>query len=392
MKASIATRFFGFGVFLIALFQSSTTGAEESVKRSDPMRAAEHFGRRVGDEKAKSVREMGGTKESETAVAAALKWLAAHQMDDGGWHFDHRAAAMCGGRCDHSGSLEARNAATAMALLCFLGAGQSQVEGEYKAVVRKGLGFLIARGKKVEKSGLSFHESGGSMYSHGLATLALCEAYGLTRDMTMQRPAQEAVNFISLAQDRVGGGWRYQPLQAGDTSVTGWQLLALVTADDARLEVPAATIKGTIKFLDSVAADDGAFYGYTTPGRGKATTSISLLCRMHTGWEHGEKPLRTGVEWLAAQGPSATTKRNTWYYNFYATQVLWQYGGEAWTKWNEKMREHLVASQEKDGHAAGSWYIAGDHGSARGGRLYCTAFAALILETYYRNKPIYELE
>ena len=65
------------------------------------------------------------------------------------------------------------------------------------------------------------------LYSHGIATIALCEAYNLTGDKALRAPAQAAINFIVHAQDPVGGGWRYQPRQSGDLSVTGWQALAL---------------------------------------------------------------------------------------------------------------------------------------------------------------------
>ena len=65
------------------------------------------------------------------------------------------------------------------------------------------------------------------MYSHGLATIALCEAYGLTGDKQVGVAAQKAVNFIVKAQNAADGGWRYYPGDAGDTSVFGWQLMAL---------------------------------------------------------------------------------------------------------------------------------------------------------------------
>ena len=46
------------------------------------------------------------------------------------------------------------------------------------------------------------------MYSHGLATIALCEAYGLSKDLTLRSAAQMAVNYIVNAQNKTDGGWR----------------------------------------------------------------------------------------------------------------------------------------------------------------------------------------
>ena len=170
--------------------------------------------------RAACVKNYGGEAASEAAVAAALKWLAAAQTADGGWNFDHRFANDPGVRsADHAGQLtSARNAATAMALLPFLGAGQTHAEGKYKATVMRGLEYLMTH----MKDDGSLHESGGSMYSHGLASIALCEAYALTHDKKLLSPAQASLNFIAFAQDPVGGGWRYSPRQPGDTSVTGW--------------------------------------------------------------------------------------------------------------------------------------------------------------------------
>ena len=46
------------------------------------------------------------------------------------------------------------------------------------------------------------------MYSHGLATIALAEAYGMTGDRQLGTAAQGAVNFILNAQNAADGGWR----------------------------------------------------------------------------------------------------------------------------------------------------------------------------------------
>jgi len=235
-------------------------------------------------------------------------------------------------------------------------------------------------------------QPGGSMYSHGLAAITLCEAYAMTHDRKLMGPAQLSLNHIMYAQDPVGGGWRYVPRQPGDTSVVGWQLMALKSGHMAYLAVDPKTIQGAIRFLDSAQADGGAKYGYTGPGQGSATTAVGLLCRMYLGWKRDNAALKRGVEDLAKAGPS----KGNMYYNYYATQVLRQYcgdpgteGHELWDKWNTNMRDWLTGSQDKTGHQKGSWVMRGDHGSDRGGRLYCTSMATMILEVYYRHMPIY---
>lgn len=326
----------------------------------------------------------GGSEASEKAVAAALKWLAEHQFADGGWSFAHHMAPKCQGKCRNPGNLaEARIAATSLALLPFLGAGQTHKTGKYKSTVKNGLYFLVNH-MKISPKGGALNEQGGNMYSHGLASIALCEAYAMTHDKGLFTPAQQAVNFICYAQDPVGGGWRYQPRQAGDTSVVGWQIMALKSGHMAYLTVPPVVVKKAFTYLDTVQSGGGAYYGYTDPGKGQATTAIGLLCRMYLGWKKDNPALERGAKQISAWGPS-----NNYYYNYYATQVMRHWEGDIWKKWNGVMRDKLVNSQAKEGHETGSWFSGGDHGAERGGRLYCTAMATMILEVYYRHLPIY---
>jgi hypothetical protein len=337
-----------------------------------------------GSGRGKMVAAGGGSEGSERAVAAALKWLANHQMPDGGWSFAHGMAASCRGQCRNPGeNVKARVAATGLALLPFLGAGQTHKTGKYKATVKGGLYFLVNQ-MKVSPQGGSLVDA-GTMYSHGIGSITLCEAYAMTHDKGLYTPAQQAINFICYAQDPVGGGWRYQPRQKGDTSVVGWQIMAMKSGHMAYLRVPPVTVKKAFSFLDVVQANGGANYGYTDPGSGPATTAIGLLCRMYLGWKHETPALEKGVKWLAAQGPS----KSNMYYNYYTTQVMRHWEGEEWKKWNAVMRDQLVNSQATKGHEEGSWFMDGDHGSKSGGRIYCTAMATMILEVYYRHLPIY---
>jgi len=329
------------------------------------------------------VRKGGGNAASEAAVTAALKWFAAHQQQDGSWSFNHQRGP-CQGRCPNPGSLEtAPRGATAMALLPFLGAGQTHMEGSYRATVKRGLSFLV-RSMKVKGNTASLEEPGGRMYAHGLGAIVLCEAYAMTRDKGLMQPAQLSLNHISFAQDPVGGGWRYTPKQPGDTSVVGWQLMALKSGHMAYLKVDPNTVKGAMKFLDSVQTDSGSRYGYTGPGSGQATTAIGLLCRMYLGWKKDNGALQRGVEYLDKTGPS----NNNMYYNYYATQVMRHNEGDPWKRWNQRMRDWLINTQAKKGHMTGSWHIAGGH-SGQGGRVYSTSMATMILEVYYRHMPLY---
>lgn len=394
----------------------------------------------------------GATPESENAVELALEWLAKHQRQDGSWCFNHRTgdhsceACRCGNPGTHP---QALNGATAMVLLAYLGAGYTHLEGQYQEQVAAGLRYLI----EAQKSDGSLMDMTGRMYSHGLATFALCEALAMTRydyhkpdplprgpDTSEVDPdhlaqvaagepvadvedpfagaavrleeideasagdlppveldeltyaAQLGITFIEKAQ-HTRGGWRYTPGEAGDTSVVGWQMMALKSAYLAGLDVDPRTVKKAVGFLNYVSDDRvGSCYGYTSGNKRRnvdlrrsvtATTPIGLLCRMYTGWDHSERGLAVGV----ARLEKCAKPGKGMYFYYYATQVMHHYEGPAWETWNGWMRDYLVRTQNRKGSEAGSWFFTGPHDNA--GRLYCTAMATMTLEVYYRYSPIY---
>ncbi len=372
----------------------------------------------------------GGTAETEAAVEAGLAWLAAHQYPDGSWRFDLDPCPNCLGQCRHSGVGRTDCASTGLALLCFLGAGYTHEEGPYQDTVQGGLYFLTQqmrltrrggdlRGRSgeplfqgrdfVEKDGLiailrdgvQVVSPAGDMYTQGIATLALCEAYGMTKDPELAGPARSAAEFVINAQ-YPSGGWRYQPkwellregvpeenqyLQ-GDTTITGWQVTALKSALLAGIDVPRSLWYRVADFLDSVQSDGGAVYAYVRAdkkSRGKrTTTAIGLFCRMMIGWPLEHRPLQKGLGRLADETPGA----NHMYFNYYASQVLHHAGGRGWERWNQRNRTYLVRSQSRRGHESGSWFF-DEEWSDYGGRLYTTTMAILTLEVYYRYLPMY---
>ncbi len=323
----------------------------------------------------------GGSKSSEAAVERGLRWLKAHQNRDGSWHFNH-ATGPCNGLCRNPGSVGSTTASTGLALLSFFGAGYSQKEeSDYQETIQRGLYYLTARLTMTPQGG-DMQE--GTMYSQGIATIALCEAYALTKEEVLKDYCQAGIKFIIYAQDQRGGGWRYYPGEPGDTTVTGWQVMALKSAQMAGLEVPSPAFALSQKFLDSVQTDNGAGYGYRTPTKGNTTTSVGLLSRMYLGWDREHPELTKGIEFLEKTGPSA----DDMYFNYYAAQVLHHADSHGWPRFNGLLREMLVKTQATEGHESGSWYFAGEH-AVTGGRLYNTCLSILTLEVYYRYLPLF---
>lgn len=337
--------------------------------------------------RAEIVTQEGGTTLTEAAVARGLRWLANHQNRDGSWSLaDFRRAGDCS--CSGDGAYTDKAAATALALMPFLGAGQTHLAGKHRDVVSRGLRWLLEHQGKDGDLRAGAEERG--MYAHGQATIVLCEAFAMTGDEVLRVPAEKAVAFIVAAQYH-DGGWRYMPSPKkleGDTSVVGWQLMALQSARAANLAVPDETWQMAGYFLDGVQHRDGALYAYMEGHEpSPSMTAEGLLCRMYLGWKKDRPGIVRGSRWLL-DNHLPTAKESNFYYWYYGTQVLHHYGGPEWDKWNLQMRDVLVNSQETRGHAAGSW-TPRDRYDRSGGRIFTTAIAVCTLEVYYRHLPIF---
>ncbi|QGJ70047.1 Squalene--hopene cyclase [Planctomycetales bacterium 10988] len=322
----------------------------------------------------KLVQAFGGTTASESAVAKGLRWLAKVQWNDGRW------------RLEQFGGSRSDTAGTALGVLPFLGAGQTHKSGKYQETVGNALYWL----RRAQLRDGDWRGKGvGNMYAHAQATLAMCEAYALTRDPELREPAQKGIDYIINAQHS-GGGWRYSPGQRGDTSVLGWQLMALQSARTASLQVPEETLEKATNFLNQVQTDQiGSRYGYQpNMGPRQSMTAEAILCRQYTGWKREEPGMEKAVEWLLSAHPPQPREPNMYYW-YYATQAMHHFGGTPWEQWNSRMREMLVASQVPNGENEGSWNPVGGHSNV-GGRVYMTSLAILTLEVYYRHLPIYD--
>jgi hypothetical protein len=339
----------------------------------------------------------GGSAQTERAVAGALHWLARHQNADGSWSCQKRAPGCRDGTCTGLGQTESLTGGTAMGLLPFLAAGQThQSRGPYQKNIAAAIRFLVAR--QNQQTG-DLTKGNHQMYAHGLAAIALCEAYGMSGDPTVGRAAQGAIKFIQTGQnDR--GGWRYQHgTNDGDTSVFGWEMMALKSAQMAGLSVDPAKWELGRKWLSSVAAgakdgtsQSGGRFSYTPGGGGTPCMSaMGLLITQYMGAERSDPTLTGGVAYLMSQMPKETDKNV--YYWYYATQVMHNMLGPEWDKWNRQMQRILIESQAKANCASGSWDPLAptkDAWGDRGGRLMQTSLSCLTLEIYYRYLPLYQ--
>ncbi len=332
----------------------------------------------------------GGSRETEAAVLAALKWLAAHQAEDGRWEarrYEAGRETKPDGRSRPKAGADADTGMTGLALLAMLGAGDTHLRGGYPDNVRRGLNFLL-QSQNADGCLSGSADLYAAMYCHAIATFALGEAYGMTGEKRLEQPLRRAIDYTIAAQDPYGGGWRYRPHDAGDTSQLGWQFMALRSAQLAGIPMPEATRQGIIRYLQSVASQGtGGLASYRPlepPSR--TITAEAMLCWQFLGISRNHPACDEAANYLLSAPPGVGP--TNFYYWYYGTLVMYQFQGDGWQRWNTAVATQLVSLQTKEGPMAGSWDPDSVWGGY-GGRIYSTALGAMCLEVYYRFLPVY---
>jgi squalene cyclase len=286
--------------------------------------------------------------QTEQAIEKGIHYLLKGQAADGGWGRNHRVAH------------------TALALMAFMVKGYLPEQPPHGAAMSKGIDFLL----------ISAREGGGymgsSMYEHGLATLALSEAWGMSSRSEQIRDTLKRAIDVILRSQNPQGGWRYQPRpETADISITVMQIVALASAKEAGMLVPDQTIERALKFVKSLQNENGGF-GYTSshdPGFARTAAGVTslLMCG-----DRESPAVQKGLQYLRTH-----PAQNQWfiYGHYYAVQAMYQAGETYYQQWYPKIRDTLLQSQKENG----AW---GDD--------YQTPMAILILGVPYRFLPIYQ--
>jgi len=310
---------------------------------------------------------------AEASVKKGLAYLAAQQRPDGSW-------PEAGGGTGVVGACA----------LAFMAHGHVPGSGQYGQVTARALQFLL---RAAQPDGLVYRQGMGPypMYHHGLATLALAEAWGQTADERLRDALKRAIELICATQNQKGG-WRYQPkVSDDDLSATVMQLMALRAAKDAGMEVPKEVIDAGIEYVKRChngkgAGKDGGF-AYTPGGESGYARTGAGVTSLQVAGHYKATEVSEGIEYLLEFQPVGTKKgEDEWYYygGYYATMGIYQaqgigaWGRKAWAQWYPAMTRDLLAKQKPDG----SW--------DSGYKPYPTAMALLILEIPCRYLPIYQ--
>jgi len=365
----------------------SLIAAEVAASRELPSKRA-IYQLRSPDKRKEHIEALGGSSRTESAVEEALDWLASSQSKNGRWDVDDfEGAEECGGRGNQA---DADVGITGFTLLAFLGAGYTHIGGKHQDTVKKAIDWLVAG---IGPDGDL--RRGGQMYDQAMATTALCEAISLTGDTRLKPVAERAVQFILDAQNP-GAAWRYHPRDDNDTSVTGWQILALKSAELAGITVPPQHYHWTELWLDEVrSGEEGGLYLYRA---GHAVTPVMTaegwFCQLFMGEQSKTRGQQESNAYVMQHLPVWSREvpgAINFYYWYYATLALHLSGSESFGVWNDALTTALLQGRVTEGPAAGTWDPA-SHIGIRGGRIYSTAVATLCLEVYYRFLPFYKLK
>lgn len=327
------------------------------------------YGGRSNNGKAGAVRTHGGTKQGQDAVLRALKWLQKVQSDNGSW--------------------ENQPTHTGLALLCFLAYGSTPLDGTFGETVQKAMQWLA--------NGMPDGKQWNRAYSHGIATYAIAEAYGMTHIPFLKDAMERGIDVIIKGQQHGGGfNYRYEKGERWDVSVSGWQFQALKAAYISGSSNPDIypAINKSKQFLKNstykdykFAYSNGKFNHPNMTGIG--VVSLQLLgdpnCKEVSGAMQTIMGSRLdGYKWV-----NAGKNLYGWYYD---TQAVFQYGmvnKEAWNQWRPVFEKELVSNQHQEGY----WLVPTGHGNGSDlkGKVFSTTLCCLQLEVYYRYLPTFQI-
>ncbi|MFH1265525.1 MAG: hypothetical protein ABIK89_07325 [Planctomycetota bacterium] len=367
-------------------------------------------GPRFGRKYAPRAAAKGGGQAEQKAVQWGLEWLKRHQDPEGFWDCDGFDMQCTDSRCDGKGQALNDVGVTGLALLAFLGTGNTINSGPYKSVVRNGVRFLCdvqdpEDGCLVPKEGTHW------MYNHAIATLALTEAYGLSKWPILKKHAQHALDFVHMSKNP-GRAWRYNngevdPVEQNDVSVTGWMVMCLASAKDFGLRYDWRDMEDALRYLDEMTDSATGRTGYREKGtfssreagdesiwpfeESEAMTAVAILSRVFAGnvlndIESQFPAIEAGAALLRKRPPEWSEEKGCidYYYWYYGSYALYQLSGKGWDKWKTAMVKAVVENQVKEGCERGSWPPQRDPWGDSGGRVYSTALMTLCLEVFYR--------
>jgi len=311
-------------------------------------------------------------RNAENSILRGLRWLASVQESDGRWDSRKWGA-----------NQDADAAVSGLALLAFLGHGNTDRSGEFRTNVFRALEYL----ESVQKPDGHF---GRRFYTQGICTMATAQAYAMSGTKRWGAVAQKSLDYCAVNQNP-NGGWDYTGSNPNrvDTSVTAWVVLGIKSGVIAGLDVPEeATDRIRRWSSESLNADGTTGYTKVIGGQGTSAgtpsmTAAATVGRIFTGWQATE--VHKAMEYINRHGVNI----NDLYYTYYASLAMFQIGSDFWDQWKESLCEPLerVQARQPGNEFYGSWPPDTKWGG-HGGRVYTTALSIMCLEAPYIYEPM----
>ena len=318
--------------------------------------------------------EMSMPAEVQQAIDRGLAFLGRTQLPDGGWPTKFGRTTGVVGSC----------------ALAFLANGHLPGRGKYAKNVERAIAFLI---RSTRADGLVYREGmpGSPMYHHGIAALALVEAYGMgdEADDDLRKAVTKAIDLIVRTQNQ-RGGWRYMPRTTcgDDMSVTVIQMLALRAARDVGVYVPKKTIKEGLRYIRSCYDHEtDAFKYQPAKGGGNFNMTAAGILSLQLAGAYSAPEVLKGLKYVLRVyfGMQDSKVGHFYYYGrYYVAQCVYQaqskidWGIQAWNAFYPALAREIIAKQM----ASGAWHSLYDE--------YGTAQSLLILAVPNRYLPIYQ--
>ncbi|HBA85728.1 MAG TPA: hypothetical protein DCZ95_16725 [Verrucomicrobia bacterium] len=304
--------------------------------------------------------------ENKRFLQAALTWLLKTQEADGRWE-----AAKWGAQKHYTVGI------TALALIACLKTDSDILYGPQASAVENGLRYLIAQQNTEGRLGSL---NSGTPYNHGLGTLALLEAFEVQDRPEWKEAIGRALAYIRTTQ-RTSGAWGYprEPDAAGNTSITAWQIQALLKAAELGWDT-RPQIDRALAWLDGMSDPSGRI-GYSRrneyPNGHETLTAAGAWCLLNSRPE--TTPDRLSRILNAVHTVAQSTDQVDYYRCYFLTRALQAEGSRQAAVLKTRIQQLLLARQTRSGEHTGSCEPT-DSWSSAGGRVYTTAMAVLALQ------------
>jgi len=306
--------------------------------------------------------------ETEKVLDGAIKYLVSKQTVNGSW---------TGPEGHYPIGL------TGYAVVAFMATGNQPGEGQYGRNFSHAVEYLLGCVHDNGFIGGPYPDT--SMYEHGIATIALAEVYGQSRNPALRSKLEKAVKLIVDCQNE-RGGWRYHPVQKDDDlSATVIQLVALRAGKNCGIDVPQSTIDRAIAYVKT--CRDPATGGFTyqpggKEGPGFARTAAAIYSLQVCG-DYNDPMIAPASNYLFTH----LTDKTEWftYGCNYAAPAEYMIGGNNWKSWYQLMRTELLGKVIREGPLT-YWEPVDKQVNS----IYATSVYTTILAMPYHYIPLYQ--